>query len=125
MRILLDTHVLLWALAKPDEVRREARRAIEDRRNDVFVSAASAWEMALKQALGRLDAPADLIDAIEAVGFEELPITSAHALAAERLPRHHRDPFDRMLIGQAMVEGLTIATRDTRFAQYGVPLLSA
>jgi PIN domain nuclease of toxin-antitoxin system len=125
VRLLLDTHALLWALGLPDELRLEARRAIEDARNDVFVSAASAWEIAIKRALGRLEAPDDLGDAIEAVGFAELPITIGHALAVERLVRHHRDPFDRMLIAQALVEGLTIVTRDARFEPYGVPILLA
>lgn len=125
MRLLLDTPALLWALGLPDELRPEARRAIEDARNDVFVSAASAWEIAIKRALGRLEAPDDLGDAIAAVGFVELPITIGHALAVERLARHHRDPFDRMLIAQALVEGLTIVTRDARFEPYGVPVLLA
>ncbi|HWP63211.1 MAG TPA: type II toxin-antitoxin system VapC family toxin, partial [Candidatus Binatia bacterium] len=89
------------------------------------VSAASAWEIAMKRSLGRLDAPDDLGDAIRVVGFDELPIAIAHALAVGRLPMHHRDPFDRLLIGQALVEGLTIVTRDPNFAPYGVPILGA
>lgn len=125
MRLLLDTHALLWALGLPDELQPEARLAIEDIRNDVFVSAASAWEIAIKRALGRLDAPSDLVEAIRAVGFGELPIRVAHALAVERLPPLHRDPFDRMLIAQAVVEGLTIVTRDPHFEPYGVDVLAA
>jgi PIN domain nuclease of toxin-antitoxin system len=125
MRLLLDTHVLLWALGLPEELRPDARRAIADPSNDVLVSTASAWEIAIKRALGRLDAPDDLAEALEVVGFDELPIRLEHALAVERLPPHHRDPFDRMLIAQALSEGLTIVTRDPRFAAYGVPLLAA
>lgn len=125
MRLLLDTHALLWALGLPDELRPEARLAIEDIRNDVFVSAASAWEIAIKRALGRLDAPTDLVEATRVVGFGELPIRVAHALAVERLPPLHRDPFDRMLVAQAVVEGLTIVTRDPHFEPYGVDVLAA
>ncbi len=88
-----------------------------------MVSAATAWEIAIKQAVGRLDAPADLLDAVEANNFETLPLTVAHALAAGSLPPHHSDPFDRMLIAQAGAESLTLISVDKRFPPYGVDLL--
>jgi PIN domain nuclease of toxin-antitoxin system len=125
MRILLDTHALLWSLGQPDTLTSEARLAIEDGRNEVLVSAVSAWEVAIKRAIGKLDVIGDLAAEIAAAAFVGLPITIAHALATGALPPHHRDPFDRMLIAQAQIEGLTIATRDPRFAAYDVPILRA
>jgi PIN domain nuclease of toxin-antitoxin system len=125
VRLLLDTHVLLWTLLAPEEVWPEARELIEDGAQDILVSAASAWEIAIKRAQGRLEAPQDLAAAVAKQSFRPLPIRFEHAAAAGDLPRHHRDPFDRMLIAQAMVEGLTIMTRDTSFEAYGVPLLRA
>lgn len=125
MRLLLDTHALLWALAEPRELATSARDAIEDGRNEVLVSAVSAWEIAIKRTLGRLDAPEELVGAMHEAAFAPLAITVEHALVAGVLPLHHRDPFDRMLVAQAIVEGLTIVTRDTRFSSYGVPLLQA
>ena len=124
MRLLLDTHVLLWWLADID-LSAEARQAIADPSNDVAISAASAWEIAIKRALNKLSAPDDLAAQVENSGFTALPIHISHALAAGALPRHHDDPFDRMLIAQAKIEGLTLTTRDERFAAYGVPLLAA
>ena len=125
MRLLLDTHALLWALADPDRLSDEARDALRDGRNDVLVSAASVWEIAIKQAAGKLRAPDDLLDVTAATGFGWLSISARHASLAGALPPHHRDPFDRMLVAQARVESLTILTRDQRFALYGVDLLSA
>jgi PIN domain nuclease of toxin-antitoxin system len=87
------------------------------------VSAASAWEISIKKALGTLAAPDDLEQQVRAGGFTALPISLAHGIAAGQLPRHHEDPFDRMLIAQAFAEGLTIVTRDKRFNEYAVPLL--
>lgn len=124
MRLLLDTRVLLWWLAD-ESLTSEARDAIADQANLAVVSAASAWEISVKKALGKLAAPDDLEHQVRAGGFSPLPISIAHALAAGQLPRHHDDPFDRMLIAQAFREGLTIVTRDKRFAEYGVALLSA
>ena len=124
MRLLLDTHALLWWLAD-ESLPARTREAIADPVNLVAVSAASAWEISIKKALGKLAAPDDLADQLEAGGFEPLPISVAHAIAAGHLPRHHEDPFDRMLIAQALAEGLTIVTRDKRFDDYGVPLLAA
>jgi PIN domain nuclease of toxin-antitoxin system len=125
VRLLLDTHALLWALGDADELERTARSAIVDPENSVLVSAASAWEISIKKALGRLDAPDDLADQLAASHFEPLAITIAHSLAAGALPRHHTDPFDRMLAAQARLEGLTIVTRDKNIARYAVDTLPA
>jgi len=124
VRLLLDTHALLWWLAD-EGLTTQARDAIADPANLVAVSAASAWEISIKKALGKLTAPDDLERQLQAGGLTPLPITIAHGTAAGRLPRHHEDPFDRMLIAQAFAEGLTIMTRDKRFDDYGVALLSA
>ncbi len=124
MRLLLDTHTLLWWLAD-EGLTTQAQEAIADPANLVAVSAASAWEISIKKALGKLTAPDDLAEQVRAGGFTPLPISIAHGLAAGRLPHHHEDPFDRMLIAQAFAEGLTIVTRDKRFADYGVALLPA
>lgn len=125
MSLLLDTHILIWCLSEPRRLSEVARRAIVDPGTRVFVSAASVWEISIKQNLGKLDAPADLEDQMELQRFEPLNITIAHAKAAGALPRHHDDPFDRMLVAQALAEGLTIITRDPRIAPYGVSMLTA
>ena len=122
MRLLLDTNALLRWLAD-EGLTTGAREAIADPVNLVTVSAVSAWEISIKKALGTLAAPDDLEQQVLSGGFEPLPITSAHGIAAGQLPRHHEDPFDRMLIAQAFAEGLTIVTRDKRFGDYGVALL--
>lgn len=123
MRLLLDTRVLLWWLADSPKLRREVRAALGDSVNSVLVSAASGWEISIKKALGKLTAPDDLEGAILRCGFSPLPITLRHAETAGKLPRHHDDPFDRMLIAQASVENLTVATHDTRFRLYDVRVL--
>lgn len=125
MRLLLDTHVVLWWLAADPTLDSAARAAIAAPRADVLVSAASAWEISIKRALGKLDAPDDLAEQMTAHRFEALSITLAHAMAAGALPPHHDDPFDRMLVAQAKAEALTVVTRDPRFAVYGVPTLPA
>ena len=124
MRLLLDTHALLWWLAD-EGMSTQARDAVADPANLVVVSAASAWEISIKKALGKLAAPDDLEHQVDAGGFSPLPISIAHAIAAGQLPRHHEDPFDRMLIAQAFAEGLTVVTHDKRFEDYGVALLPA
>ena len=124
MRLLLDTHALLWWLAD-EGLSPQSREAIADPDNLVAVSAASAWEISIKKSLGKLAAPDDLEQQIRAGGFTELPITIAHGIAAGRLARHHEDPFDRVLIAQAIAEGMTIVTRDKRFNNYAVALLAA
>ena len=123
MKILLDTHILLWWLADDEHLPAPAAVTIADPDTEVVVSAASAWEISIKQAAGRLAAPEDLLDAVAANDFGTLAITADHAMAAERLPAHHGDPFDRMLIAQAQIEGFTLVSVDGRFSAYDVELL--
>lgn len=123
-RLLLDTHTFLWWL-NDSPVQPSARDAIANPRNDIFVSAVSAWEVSIKQSLGKLTAPSDVGEQIPANGFQPLPISVAHGLAAGALPPHHSDPFDRMLIAQAKLEQLTVVTRDHRFSSYGISVLDA
>jgi len=125
LRLLLDTHAFLWWLADAPELGDSARKAIGDERNDVFVSAATGWEIAIKRAVGKLQAPENLDAMVEESGFSHLPITFFHAEQAGALPMHHRDPFDRMLIAQAQAEGLVIVTRDPNIPRYGVRTLDA
>ncbi len=123
MNLLLDTHVLIWW----DEGRRlsgSARRAIETA-DTVYVSAASAWEVAIKTELGRLRPTRTVEEAAEESGFLELPVTFRHAQRVSGLPALHRDPFDRLLVAQADLEGLTLVTRDPVFEQYTVELIEA
>jgi PIN domain nuclease of toxin-antitoxin system len=123
VNLLLDTHVLIWW----DEGRSlstEARQAIE-RADAVYVSAASAWEVAIKAGLGRLRPTRSVEEATLESGFLELPVTFRHAERVAGLPAHHRDPFDRMLVAQAEVEGLRLVTRDSVFGRYGVEVLGA
>lgn len=123
MRLLLDTHVLLWWLRDDRRLPARLGKAIADPANEVLVSAASIWEAAIKAAMGKLTIDGDLVEEIETNGFAELPIGARHAQLAGALPRHHDDPFDRMLVAQAQLEGLRIATRDAAFTAYGVALL--
>ncbi|HEY2950033.1 MAG TPA: type II toxin-antitoxin system VapC family toxin [Micromonosporaceae bacterium] len=126
MRLLLDTHAVIWSLSEPNRLSSRARAQIADPGNDVAISAASAWEIAIKTAAGKLKvATSELQASIEATGFSEVPITVEHALTAGQLPAHHRDPFDRMLVAQALLDGWTLVTRDRAFAAYGVPILVA
>ena len=125
MRLLLDTHVLLWWLMNDPSLTTKARSAIANPETSVFVSAASAWEIAIKQALGKLEAPSDLEQQIVLNGFAPLSITIGHAYSAGTLPRHHDDPVDRVLVAQAMSEGLTVVTRDPRLQRYGVATMLA
>lgn len=123
--LLLDTHVLLWWLAEPSRLAPKTRSLIADRATRVLVSAASAWEIAIKRTLGRLDCPANLEAVLEEQGFEALPISMAHALEVATLPLHHADPFDRILVAQARLEGLALVTADTRLTAYGVAVVEA
>lgn len=125
MNLLLDTHAVLWALSQPAMLSAEAQRAIVDGGNLVFVSAASAWEIAIKKRLGKLRAPDDLLDELKRHRFATLEITAAQALRVEHLPDLHRDPFDRILVAQALHEQLTIVTRDPFIPRYGVPVVVA
>jgi PIN domain nuclease of toxin-antitoxin system len=126
LRVLLDTHCWLWMVGDPDRLAEPSRRLLRDPANDLFLSAASAWEIAIKAATGKLrlpQAPAALVAkwmAEDRLGA--LPILVAHALRAGELPPHHRDPFDRLLIAQAQIEGMTVLTADRVFARYEVPI---
>jgi PIN domain nuclease of toxin-antitoxin system len=123
VNLLLDTHVLLWWLADNESLKIDARAAIGDPANTIYVSAASAWEISIKKALGKLEAPDDLLEALIANHFQSLPMTILHAISAGQLPRHHDDPFDRMLIAQAHAEQLTLLTHDAMFRPYGIPII--
>jgi PIN domain nuclease of toxin-antitoxin system len=118
--LLVDTQVLLWWLAGNPALSGPAREAIADPGNEPRVSAATMWEIAIKRALGKLTVPDELLDVARAGGFSWLPVLPEHAWAVGDLPRHHADPFDRLLIAQAQVEGLPVVTSDERFAEYGV-----
>lgn len=124
MRILLDTHALIWALSSPRTLTAKARAGIRDPDNVVFASAASTWEIAIKAALGKIDADLDEVSSgIEETGFRPLPISIAHTRRVRELPDLHRDPFDRILVAQAMEEGLTIVTNDPILPGYPAPIL--
>ncbi len=122
MRLLLDTHVFLWWRADHPELQRASRTAIA-RADVVYVSAASAWEVAIKSALGKLRIPGPIAAAVDASEFERLPIAFEHVEEVTSLATHHSDPFDRMLIAQATVERLTLVTRDRQFEPYGIPVI--
>jgi PIN domain nuclease of toxin-antitoxin system len=121
-RLLLDTHIFLWRQANDRRLKFPARTAIASA-DIVFVSAASAWEAAIKIALGRLSIPNTIESGVKESGFEQLPILFSHAEAAGALPVHHQDPFDRMLVAQALIEHLTLVSHDRCLAQYDVPIL--
>lgn len=125
MTLLLDTHVLLWWLDDPALVSIEARTAIADGRNTVFVSVAVVWEILIKKAHGKLDAPENLDEVMQEERFRPLPITLEHVLALPSLPSIHDDPFDRIQAAQAKVENLRLVTRDDRLKQYGLLYIAA
>jgi PIN domain nuclease of toxin-antitoxin system len=125
MNYLLDTQVLLDLLSARQRLGRATRKVLEDPLNDVMVSSASVWEMAIKTAQGRLRSPDDLEAELLREGISSLDITLSDALRAGELPRHHNDPFDRMLVAQAQNRGMTLVTRDTMLAAYGVLILAA
>lgn len=125
MRLLLDTHTFLWWLTNDTKLGPDTRRAIADRANDIFVSAASAWEIAVKRALGKLDAPGDIGDWIRRADFHSLSIDVEHAVVSADLPRHHADPFDRLLVAQARLENLTLVAHDDEISRYEVAVLNA
>lgn len=125
MKLLLDTHLLLWAAGTPKRVPAAARRLIEDTQNTPLFSTASLWEIAIKRSLGRADFRVDarvLRRGLLDNGYEELPITSEHAVFIDSLPDLHKDPFDRILIAQATLEGITLLTSDAVVAQYPGPI---
>jgi PIN domain nuclease of toxin-antitoxin system len=121
-RLLVDTHALLWWLADDPALSSPARHALADPASEPLVSTASVWEIAIKRALGKLTTPDDLPDRIAEQGFGWLPINAGHAWRVRDLPPHHRDPFDRMLVAQAVIEDLPIITADDRLGAYGVDL---
>ena len=125
MRLLLDTHTLLWTLVAPDRLSKNAAQAITAEESEVFVSIVSPWEMAIAKARGRMDPPNNLEAQFETRRFVLLPVSLRHTHVVETLPHHHRDPFDRMLVAQAQVEGLTIVTVDRLLRRYPVSLLPA
>lgn len=123
MTLLLDTHTLLWVLFDRPELAATARAAIEDPENVVLVSVISAWEIAIKRALGRLEAPDDLSQVIETAGFIPRLVTFEDVNRVATLPLHHRDPFDRMLVAQALQDGVPLVSRDRNIARYQVQLV--
>jgi len=125
MKLLLDTHLLLWAAGEPDRLSVRARSLMEDQDNDLVFSAASLWEVTIKAGLGRADFQIDphlLRRGLIENGYEELPVTGQHALAVGQLPDVHRDPFDRILVAQATVEGLLLLTHDPLVQAYPGPI---
>jgi PIN domain nuclease of toxin-antitoxin system len=123
MRLLLDTHIFVWWDRQLRRVPANLRAAIEDRSNQVFISVASVWEIAIKRATGKLDFAAPIAQTVERLGFELLPISAVHAEHAGGLPRHHDDPFDRLIIAQTFLEGLVLGTQDRKMRPYGVSML--
>ncbi|MGD0989760.1 MAG: type II toxin-antitoxin system VapC family toxin [Candidatus Sulfotelmatobacter sp.] len=127
MKLLLDTHLLLWAAGKPNRLPATARKLIDNPANELLFSAASVWEVAIKRGLGRSDFQADprlLRRGLLDNGYTELPILSDHVVAMESLPPIHKDPFDRLLVAQATVEGITLLTADSIVAEYPGPVRS-
>lgn len=127
MRALLDTHSFLWSTADPDRLSSRARTFIEEPANDIFLSAATAWEIAIKYARGRLDLPEEVdsfvISRVAGLGLQHLQIEISHALHVARLPRLHDDPFDRLLVAQAQLEELPLITSDPGIARYDVEII--
>jgi PIN domain nuclease of toxin-antitoxin system len=122
--LLVDTNVVVWLLlGDRDQVSKDAVDALEDERNEVAVSAASVWEIAIKRSLGKLSIPDGWAAALRSLGFDPMPVTAIHAAAVERLPWHHRDPFDRLLVAQASAERRVLVTADSRLGAYGVEIL--
>ncbi len=125
MNLLLDTHILIWAFSNNSRLTGKARDALVDGHNQVFVSAVTAWEITIKKALGKLKVPDSYEDELTAHRFTALDVTTAHALAVGRLPPHHADPFDRLLIAQTRVENLKLITADPMIQRYDIPIIAA
>jgi PIN domain nuclease of toxin-antitoxin system len=123
VKLLLDTHAALWWLAADDRLGAQALSELDDESNPLLLSAAVIWEIAIKRSLGKLQAPHDLASTLVGAGAQPLAITLAHAAAVEALPWHHRDPFDRILVAQAIAEGASIVSQDDRLREYDVPLV--
>ena len=124
MNYLLDTHVLLWWLAD-SPISIQAKNAISNPQNIIFVSSVTTWEIVIKKSLGKLQAPDNLEETIKACSFLPLPITIGHSIAISNLPQVHDDPFDRMLVAQAISEKLAIITRDNIIPDYQIPIIKA
>lgn len=125
MKLLLDTQILLWAAGQPERLSARARKLLDDPRNELLFSAASLWEVAIKSTLGREDfqvEPRLLRRGLLDNGYVELPVTSEHAVGIDTLPPHHKDPFDRLLVAQALVEGVVLLTADAQLARYRGPV---
>ncbi|MGI4851756.1 MAG: type II toxin-antitoxin system VapC family toxin [Janthinobacterium lividum] len=125
MKLLLDTHTLLWWLDDNPTLSSKAKKAISNEKNTVYVSAVNAWEIVIKKSLGKLEAPDNLQEVCVASNFIELPISIKHTSIISQLPKYHDDPFDRLLIAQAMSEGLTLVTRDARIVEYDVTIIES
>jgi len=123
VRVLADTNIFIWCDRQPHSIKPALLTVLRDARNQVFVSVASVWEIAIKRASGKLRFASPIADAVERIGFELLPITAEHAEYAGGLPRHHGDPFDRLIVAQAHLERLTLATADRALERYGVATL--
>jgi PIN domain nuclease of toxin-antitoxin system len=122
MSLLLDTHVALWGITGDPTLGAEFLDRLRHD-PDIFLSPVSLWEITIKQGTGKLAGPPDLAERVRDMGFRELPVTHAHAIAARRLPPHHRDPFDRILVAQAITEGFSLASRDASIGLYDVDIL--
>lgn len=125
MKLLLDTHALLWSLHDPSKLSEKSRRALHDGENSVYFSPASIWEIAIKCSKKRLSVEGDLTEAIKASEFLELPVNSQHAWQVRQLAWHHSDPFDRMLVAQAIEESMTLVTRDYILTSYPIKVMEA
>jgi PIN domain nuclease of toxin-antitoxin system len=125
LRLLLDTHVVVWALSEPERIAAKTKAAIETEENEIFVSVVSPWELAIKGPREGLRIPGDLEVQVDQRGFDLLPVLFRHTEPIGSMPNHHRDPFDRMLVAQAIVDGLTIVTADRKLTSYQVSLLPA
>jgi PIN domain nuclease of toxin-antitoxin system len=125
MKLLIDSHVVVWWVTEPNKLTSPARAAISNPDNEVFISAASIWELGLKQAKGKLRMPEGYEKLLRADGFSFLSITAEHATVSGTLPPHHGDPFDRILIAQAIKDSLVLVTRDAMIPLYSIPMITA
>ena len=123
MRLLIDTHILLWADERPRRIAPALLAAMRDETNEIAVSAATIWEIAIKRAIGKLRFDRPIVDTVLSLGFGVLPVAGAHAEHAGSLPPHHHDPFDRLIIAQAQLEGMVLGTQDRLMRPYGVATL--
>ena len=123
MKLLLDTHAAIWFLSDDARLGEDTKRRLADDSNRVLLSAVVVWEVAIKRSLGKLTSPPDLAPNLLGAGAQALPVTLDHAAAVESLPWHHRDPFDRLLVAQASIEGAAVVSGDEALRPYGVPLI--